>query len=123
MKDLQFTGTFNGVEVDITFRTDLINSSSENFTVSQIQVGSQFEVTDESDVNHVEIFNDLKKLPTTLPTFKHFAQTRGLALVMKDSTGANPVVLVEEDESESASASSSSSASESASASLSSSAE
>lgn len=105
MKDLQFTGTINGTTVDITYRTDLINADAENFTVSQIMVGEEFQVSDYSDEDHVDLFNDFQRLPYNLKEFKDFATDNNITLTIKDSTGDNESTLIEADESVSESAS------------------
>lgn len=96
MKDLRFSGTVGAIDVDITFRTDAINAGDGGFNVTQIQVGPQFQVTDESDEDHAALFNDFKKINKDIETFKSFATDNGLELTMADSTGENLEVLVEE---------------------------
>lgn len=92
MKDLRFK---DGLNVDITYRTDMISDEDQNFTVSQIQVGPQFEVNDESDANHVALFNDFKKLENNITTFKDFATNNNLDLTIADSDGSNRKLLVD----------------------------
>ena len=89
MKDLRFFGTVESVEVDITFRTDLINAQAQNFTVSQIQVGSEFSTTDESDADHVLLLNEFKRLPYNVHTFIAFAELYNLNLTMAESNGSD----------------------------------
>lgn len=107
MKDLRFSGTVSGTDVDITYRTDLISSDGEQFNVSQIQVGPTFELSDYSDSDHVRIFGEFKRVNYSLTEFKEFAEDKNLTLTIADSTGANVETLVEADESVSVSVSAS----------------
>lgn len=97
MKDLRFYGVSGSINVDITFRTDMIGNTDENFNITQIQVGEEFNVNDKSDEDHVALFNDFKELPNTLTTFKAFAASKGLSLSIADSTGDNLVILRQEE--------------------------
>lgn len=97
MKDLRFYGISGATTVDITFRTDMIGTTDENFNITQIQVGEQFDVNDKSDEDHINLFNDFKELPNNLTTFKNFAAAKGLSLSIADSTGDNLVILRQEE--------------------------
>lgn len=97
MKDLRFYGISGSTAVDITFRTDLVNASAENFNITQIQVGPQFSVNDKSDADHTALFNDFKELPSNLTTFKNFAIAKGLSLSIADGNGDNLTVLHQEE--------------------------
>ena len=97
MKDLRFYGTSGSAVVDITYRTDLVNASAENFNITQIQVGDEFNVNDKSDANHAALFNDFKELPSNLTAFKNFAIAKGLSLSIADGNGDNLTVLHQEE--------------------------
>ena len=82
MKDLKFK---DGLNVDVTFRTDMINSNDQNFTVMAI---SNLGTGEEA------LFNVIKKLPNDIKTFKAFATDNNLDLIMTDSDGSNEELLV-----------------------------
>lgn len=102
MRDLTFTGTIDATDVNVTFRTDLINSSDQNFTVMQIMVGETFSPNDEKDDDYESKFGEFKKLAYNMDAFKSFAEDNGLKLVSTNTDGSDEVVLVEEESSESA---------------------
>lgn len=96
MKDIRFWGMVGATEVDITFRTDQISQEDENFNVTQIQVGPQFQTTDKSDPDHVALFNDIKEVDSNLTAMKNLAAQIGTNLSIADSDGGNMTMLREE---------------------------
>ena len=96
MKDVRFYGVVGTIDVDITFRTDAISQDDENFNVTQVTVGPQFQTTDKSDDDHVALFNGIKEVNHTLTDMKDLASSIGTALSIADSDGENLVVLREE---------------------------
>jgi len=93
MKDVRFYGVVGTTDVDITFRTDAISQDDENFNVTQVTVGDEFQTTDKSDADHVALFNDIKEVNHTLTDMKNLASTIGCALSISDSDGENLTVL------------------------------
>lgn len=93
MKDFRFTGTISGDPIDITFRTDAINSNDENFSVMQIQTGSSFSPNDINSSDHDKHLGLFKQLPYNLSTFKAFAVANGLILTSANSDGSNQVSI------------------------------
>lgn len=96
MKDLRFEGTIDGVTINICFRTDLVNSSSENFNVLQITTGPVFDPAEVVDEEQEAIFNNFKRLPNNLSTFIDFAVEQNVNLTISDSNGSNEESLVVE---------------------------
>lgn len=96
MKDIRFYGKVVSTNVDITFRTDQISQDDENFNVTQITVGDEFQTTDKSDPDHVALFNDIKEVNHTLTDMKNLAASIGTALSIADSDGSNVNILREE---------------------------
>jgi hypothetical protein len=96
MKDLQFQGSVGGQAIDITFRTDMISQEDEFFNVTQIQVGPDFELNEESSDHHADLFNEFKRINHSLSAFKDHAEDKGLELTIQDADGDNRQVLVEE---------------------------
>jgi len=94
MKDLNFSGTLDSNDIDITFRTDMINDSDETFNVQQVMVGDSFETTDEQDADHQALISEFKKINQTISDFKTFATDNNLTLTRRDSVGGNEEILV-----------------------------
>jgi hypothetical protein len=99
MKDLRFYGNIGGTDIDFTFRTDLINPNAENFSVSQIQSGNDFNNGDEQSADYQRLFGQFKRLPYNLSEFKAFAEEKNVNLSIADANGDNLELLVEADES------------------------
>lgn len=97
MKDLRFTGTMNGVEVDVTYRTDLIHADAENFTVSQIQEGAEFSSQDNPDQKAV--MSEIKRLPYSVSFFTQYAEDNNLNLTIANSDGSDLEYLATAEES------------------------
>ncbi len=99
MKDFTFTGQIEGLEVNVTMRTDAVNSASENFNILQIFSGDTFDesTVDQGQENEqLAKFHEFKRLPNNLSAFVEFANDHGLGLVSKDSNGENEEVIISE---------------------------
>jgi hypothetical protein len=104
MKILRITGHFKGKIVDVRLTTDLIDSTSDNFTVSQVQVGTEFESNDPNDRTIQAALGEHAQLKqSNLISLKAFCQRECYNLSIANSDGSGKVVLIDCDESSSAS--------------------
>lgn len=85
MKDLVFQD--QNKTVNVTFRTDLINATDDNFTVQQI---TGLTALDQSPL----LGFAFKKLPYSLGAFKQFATTNDLSLTMIDQNTKTTLVAI-----------------------------
>ena len=99
MKDLKFRGVISGVDIDVTFRTDLIHEDAENFSIMQIQTGDTFSPNDIKDEQIAKLDAGFKQLPSNLTAFKAFATDNSLDLYIMNTDGSEKTVLVNGDES------------------------
>lgn len=98
MKDLRFRGVIEGVSIDVTYRTDLINESSQNFTVMQITTNHSFSPNDINDAQLGKLTGidaGFRQLPSNLGAFKAFASTNHLDLYIMNSDGSGHTTLVD----------------------------
>lgn len=97
MKDLVFYGenTVNrsGGVIRVQYRTDLIHSSAQNFTVMQVTGLDEMELS--NNILENKLAKEFKKLPYTLEAFKQFAEDNYLELSIQNSDGSESEVLVE----------------------------
>ena len=93
MKDFRFTGVLQGNLIDARFRTDAINATDQNFTVMQIQVGTQFNTMEKNSDLYKKYMGIFQELPYTLTAFINFATVNNMKLGVQDSNGSNHVVI------------------------------
>lgn len=96
MRDLKLF-TDSGT-VNVTMRTDIINSETRNFTVFQIK---GLEDTANLNFRELAILEKFKILPYNLDQVIQFAEVYGLNLVSYNADGTDPVVLVGDSNSDS----------------------
>ena len=81
-----------GGVIRVSYRTDLIHSSAQNFTVMQVSGLDELELS--NDILENKLAKDFKKLPYTLEAFKQFAEDNYMELSIQDSDGSNQEILV-----------------------------
>ena len=99
MKDLRFTT--NDGAVDVTLRVDLIDNTSDNLTVFEINYAAS--LTDEQRLKMKIIFGQIKQLHYTKQFMIDFAESNDYDLTIADTDGGSFETLYEVDESASAS--------------------
>lgn len=96
MRDLKlFTDSGS---VNVTLRTDIINSQTKNFTVFQVK---GLEDTANMNFREQAILEKFKILPYNLNQVMEFAEVYGLNLVSYNADGTDPVILVGDSNSDS----------------------
>jgi len=104
MKILRITGHYKGKIVDVRLTTDLIDATSDNFTVSQVQIGTEFTANDNNDRMIAAALGEHAQLKqNNLIALKKFCQRECYNLSIANSDGSGKVVLIDCDESSSAS--------------------
>jgi hypothetical protein len=91
MRDLKFTSDSGNLTV--IYKTDLMNTTSRNFTVYSIS-GLDGQASILTNEREKAIYGEFKRLPYDLGAFIKFAEDYGLTLTSSDSDGSNPVELV-----------------------------
>ncbi len=99
MKDLRFTGVKGGDQIDVTFRTDMINNTDGAFNVLQIKAGEEFSTADKASTVYQKHFGaNFKETAQQTSTFVQFAIDNGLDLrIVSDKVGDDDVFLVNDD--------------------------
>lgn len=88
MKDLRFTGSMHGDNIDVRFRTDMANATDERFNINQIQTGLDFEPNDKQDAVYQKNFGVTFVNPQgSLSQCKQFAIDNGLNLRLYHEDG------------------------------------
>lgn len=99
MKDLKFTNQAGTIAV--TYRTDLIDATANNFTVHQITGIDPQDALSTLNTRERVMIGSFKKLPYNLFQFIAFADEWGLTLTSANTDGSGLVTLIGWDASDS----------------------
>lgn len=94
MKDLKFRGIYNGNDINVTLRCDMLSNQQDNITVMQVLNGNSFSPNDVNDAVVQTYFSAFIKKKVSLKDLMDHADTYTLDLYISNSDGSGWDVLV-----------------------------